>query len=143
MCWDGFRVAPAAPYTGVIFLKSTKMKFKIILTILIFLYAPYMLAQQAWTNTEIKGIIVHDDGSENFTGEVHVVMQSQWDARPDCAASASQDRFVINMSRPVAKSQYSAVLSAYMASKPITVFLNNSCNGNVANLRNIILGSHN
>jgi len=106
---------------------------------MLFLSHSAFASHQAWTSVQIKTIIVHDNGSTDFMGEAHVVMMSSASSRPDCPGAA--DRFIIDLSKPIANTQYSTVLSAYMASKPITVYLNDFCNGNTAALRNIIVGT--
>ena len=97
-------------------------------------------AANAWVDTKIVSILVHDNGTEGYAELAYVRMSSNMaeSERPTCVTnSAYHSQFVVDFSRPVAQAQYSMLLSANLANKKVTVQVNQICAEGVAVIRNV------
>lgn len=95
-------------------------------------------AAASWFNSPIQWAIVQDNGSVNHGGIVVVQMPSNQLYTPGCQTT-QLNRFIIDLSRPAAKSQYAMLLAANLANRSVTISLNDACLEGLALLRNIEL----
>ena len=117
------------------------MRNKFLASVVAVLFSSSALGANAWINAPVGKVLVHDNGSSNFGGEVHVKMNSDMSWIPSCVTNdAYKKYFVIDLSRSAANAQYSMLLSAQVANKTITVQLNGVCKGGMALIRNINIG---
>ena len=99
-------------------------------------------AGHAWNSVKIKRVLVHDNGSSNYSGIVHIYMDTDMPDEnvPSCLTQdIYKSHFAINLSRSGANAQYTAILAAYMADKYVIIDVNNSCIEGIPELRNIYI----
>ncbi|MFL0803281.1 MAG: hypothetical protein K6L81_06160 [Agarilytica sp.] len=95
------------------------MKIVFVLVV-ISIFSGNVFAARSWENADIKQILVHDNGSSDYAGLVHVYMHTDMapNSVPSCVTSAGyKSDFVVDLSRPGADAQYSLLLASYMAGK--------------------------
>ena len=114
------------------------MKNYKILILILLLFNNSAFGANAWVDEQINQILVHDDGSENFSGQVHVTMMSEMSWIPACVnTNAYKKIFVLDLSRGAASAQYSTLLAAKISGKPVTIQINDACINGLAMLRNV------
>lgn len=97
-----------------------------------------------WNDQQIKKILVHDNGSSEYAGVVHVYMMIPLpdNAVPSCITSDSYKYdFAIDLSRGAAQAQYSTILAASISGKNISVSVNSSCIEGIPAIRNVIISN--
>ena len=114
----------------------------LVLFLISFIALPRFAYSMNWVRGAIDQVLAHDDGTENFGGQIHVIMKSDMVYPPSCVNQEYYMKyFVIDLSRNPANAQYSMILGAKLANRTITVYLNDSCIDGVAKARNIVLES--
>lgn len=114
------------------------MKNISITTLLALLFTGPVFSANAWFDASINTMLVHDDGTIDHAGLVHVTMNTEMTWVPSCVVNdAYKKYFLIDLSRPASTAQYSLLLSAQIAGKSVTVQINDKCNGGMALIRNV------